>query len=221
MSANAEAASGPSLQREWWLNTLRVLRQPRAVFRVIRDEETEEGEVARQEPIFALIILAGTAAVLNFSTTARELMDDPGIDAALVPVLAFLAGLLYGVIGYWLGGLALLLGIRGAKGETSWRESRQILGYSLAPLAASLVVWPVRLALYGADSFRTGGSDEGAGSWIFTAIALGFLAWSLAVLLVGTREVYGWTTVRAIGALAFAALALACLALLALLAGGV
>ncbi len=219
MSANAEAAPGPSLQREWWLNTLRVLRHPRAVFRVIHDEETEEGEIARQEPIFALIILAGTAAVLNFSTSARELMDDPAIDGALVPVLAFLAGLLYGVIGYWLGGLAVLLGIRGAKGETSWRESRQILGYSLAPLAASLGVWPLRLALYGSDSFRTGGSDEGAGSWIFTAIALGFLAWSLAVLVVGTREVYGWTVVRAIGALSLAVLAMLGFGVLALVLG--
>lgn len=219
MSANAEAARGSSLQREWWLNTLRVLRHPREVFRAIRDEETEEGEVARQEPIFALIMLAGTAAVLNFSTTARELMDDPGIDGALVPVLAFLAGLLYGVLGYWLGGLALLLGIRGAKGETSWRESRQILGYSLAPLAASLAVWPVRLALFGADSFHTGGSDEGAGYWAFTAIALAFLAWSLAVLVVGTREVYGWTTVRAIGSLSLAVLAMLGFGVLALVFG--
>jgi hypothetical protein len=219
MSTNAETNRRAGLEREWWVNAVRVLRHPKAVYEAIRDEETEEGEVARQEPIFALIMLAGTAAVLNFSTTARELMDDPAIDAALVPVLAFLAGLLYGVLGYWLGGLALLLGIRGAKGETSWRESRQILGYSLAPLAASLVVWPVRLIVFGSDSFRTGGSDEGTGYWIFTAIALGFLVWSLVTLVVGVRVVYSWTSVRAIGALALTVLVMLGFGLLALVLG--
>jgi hypothetical protein len=219
MSTNAEATARSSLEREWWLNTVRVLRHPRAVYRVIRDEETEEGEVARQEPILALIILAGTAAVLNFSTTARELMDDPAIDGALVPVLAFLAGLLYGLLGYWLGGLALLLGIRGGRGETSWRESRQILGYSLAPLAASLVVWPVRLAVYGSDNFRSGGADNGAGAWIFTALALGFLVWSLVTLVVGVCEVYRWTAVRALGALALTVLVMLGFGVLALVLG--
>jgi hypothetical protein len=187
----------------------------------MRDEETDEAEIARQEPILALILLAGTATVLNFSSTSRQLMDNPDINGALVPVLAFLAGLLYGILGYWIGGLTVLIGIRGAKGEETYRGARHILGYSLPPLALSLVVWPVRLALFGSDSFRSGGSDEGAGYWIFSGIALAFLAWSLALLAIGVREIHGWTTVRAIGALAFAALALACLALLALLAGGV
>jgi hypothetical protein len=220
VSIQAPATSETSLQREWFRNALLVLLAPRAVFRAMRDD-SDAAAAARQEPIIALVFLAGIAAVLSFSSTSRELLDDPAVDGALVPVLAFLGGGIYGFAGYWIGAAALYLGVRGAKGEASYRSARHLVGYALAPLALSLlVVWPIRLAVFGSDSFRSGGSDEGAGYWAFTVAELCFLAWSLGVLALGVREVHGWTAIRSIGALALTVLALLGLGVLAVVVGG-
>jgi hypothetical protein len=74
------------------------------------------------------------------------------------------------------------------------------------PLALSLVTfWPVRLAVYGEDLFRTGGDDYGRGDSVFGGIYVGFAAWSLLLLLVGVRAVHGWTWGRAAAAVALAA----------------
>lgn len=214
------AATKPSEQRLWFLRSLQVLHRPGPVFHALGDDADAAAE-ARQEPVVALVFLAGIAAVLSFSTTARELLDDPAIDGALVPVLAFLGGGIYGFAGYWVGGLALYLGLRGAKGTGSYRQARHLLAYALAPLALSLlVVWPVRLAAYGGDNFRAGGADAGAGEWLFTGIHLAFLAWSLGLLAVGIRSTFRWTTIRAVGAIVYTVLALTGLAVLAILVGG-
>ncbi len=216
MSTEAQTTSEASLQKEWFRNALLVLREPKTVFRAMRDE-SEEAMDARAEPIIALVALAGIAAVLSFSATSRELLDDPAVDGALVPVLAFLGGAIYGFAGYWVGGLALYFGVRGAKGDGSYRSARQLLGFSLAPLALSLVVvWPLRLVIFGGENFRSGGSDEGAGFWAFTILSLCFALWSLVLLVVGVREVYEWTTLRAIGAMLVASLALLGFGVLAL-----
>lgn len=218
MSTHARADSG-SLQREWWLRTLMVLQAPRSVFQAMRDD-SDKAAGARQEPALLLALLAGIAAVLTFSSTTRELLDQPGVDGILVAVLAFLGGGIYGFAGYWLGGGALYLGVRGAKGVGSYRQARHILAYSLAPLALSLlVVWPVRLAVYGSDNFRTGGDDDGTGQWIFTGIGLAFALWALTLVLIGVREVHGWTTARSVGALIVTALALIGLGLFAVVIG--
>jgi hypothetical protein len=59
-------------------------------------------------------------------------------------------------------------------------------------LALSLfAVWPVRLAVYGEDLFRTGGSDHGAGNTAFVVLELVFVAWALALLVLGLRAVRG------------------------------
>src|SRR5262245_19315403 len=106
---SASATSEASLQREWFRNALLVLREPTTVFRAMRDT-SEDAVNARAEPILALVILAGISAVLSFSSTSRELLDDPAVDGALIPVMAFLGGAIYGLAGYWVGGLALYFG---------------------------------------------------------------------------------------------------------------
>ena len=74
------------------------------------------------------------------------------------------------------------------------------------PLGLSLVTfWPIRLAVYGEDLFRTGGDDYGRGDAVFGGVYLGFVAWSLLLLLVGVRTVHGWTWGRAAAAVALAA----------------
>jgi hypothetical protein len=218
-----EAAVGrddeAQLQRDWWLRVLMTLQAPRYVFQALRDDR-DIAAGARQEPTLALVLLSGIAAVLSFSPTTKTLLDNPERDGAVVAVLLFLAGGTYGFAGYWLGGGALHLGMRGAKAEMSYRQARHLLAYSLTPLAISLLtVWPIRLVAFGGDSFRTGGSDDGLPYWIFTGLELAALAWSLLLLLYGVQQLNGWTVVRALGALVYTAIAMVCLALLVALVG--
>ena len=93
----------------------------------------------------------------------------------------------------------------------NWRIVRRVsqslitIPYNRA-LAVSLVTfWPIRIAVYGEDLFRTGGDDYGRGDAIFGGVYLGFVAWSVLLLVVGVRTVHGWTLARAAGAVALAA----------------
>ena len=205
-----------SPERQWWLRTLAVFQSPRAVFSALRDD-SEEQATARQEPIIAIVLLAGIASILSAGATGR-LLDDPAIDGLLVAVLAFLTGALYGAVSYWIGGLFLHTGLRGAGGQGSFRRTRHILAFAAAPLALSLfVVWPVRLAIYGSDTFRTGGEDEGIGLQVFEGITGAFVLWSVALLVLGVRVVQGWRWGRALVAVALAVLAIAVVTALVLL----
>jgi hypothetical protein len=69
----------------------------------------------------------------------------------------------------------------------------------------SLAAWPVKLALFGGDAFRSGGEDAGADGTAFVVVEAVFLAWALGLLVVGVRAVHGWTWARAAGAVALAA----------------
>jgi hypothetical protein len=62
------------------------------------------------------------------------------------------------------------------------------------------------LAAFGSDLFRKGGSDSGVGGDVFLACQLGFLAWSLALLLYGVRTTYDWTWPRSAGAVGLLAI---------------
>ena len=212
MSAQAPAAK-PSPERTWWLRTLAVFQSPQAVFAALRDD-SEEAVEARQEPVLALVILAAIAAVLTSPTTGT-LMNNAERDSLEVAVLVFLAGLIYGVAGYWVGGGALYLGARAAGSTRSYRQARHALAFAAAPIALSLLVlWPVELAVYGSDLFRTGGSDSGsAGRWVFRGIEAGFYLWSFALLVLGIRAVNRWPVVRSLGALGLTAFALVAIAL--------
>nr|MDQ3823411.1 YIP1 family protein [Actinomycetota bacterium] len=182
--------TAPSDERAWLLRALLVLQSPRAVFAALRDD-SDDAARARQESITALVGLAGIAGVL-WTPVAGRLLDDPAVDELLVGVWAFVGGGLYGVCSYFAGGALLFLGLRSAGSAGSYRRARHLLAFALAPVALSLlVVWPLRLAAYGSDVFRTGGGDGGAADTLFAALALGFVAWSAVLLAVGTRTVHG------------------------------
>jgi hypothetical protein len=89
-----------------------------------------------------------------------------------------------------------------------------VLAFALVPVALSLVVWPVKLALYGGDWFRAGGRDTGGGGLAFDLIELAFFVWAGVLLVIGVRAVHGWTWARAGAACALALLAPVALALL-------
>jgi hypothetical protein len=201
---NATAEQAPSRQREWWLRTLAVFQSPRAVFTAMRDDSADAA-VARAEPITAIAILAGMAGVLS-TTLAGRLLDDEAIDGVSIVVWAFLGGGLYALTIYWLGGALLhgatvLLG-----GRSTYRTARHVLGFAAAPVALLLLlVWPVRLAVYGGDVFRTGGDDNGTGDVLFEGLGLAFAGWALLLLVIGTRAVHAWSAPRAAAAVVAAA----------------
>jgi Yip1 domain len=202
----SEATQQPQslLERSWWLRAPAVLVAPRAIFASLRDESSEDAE-SRQEPLAAIAALAGIAAVLP-SPTFRRMLNDPSVTLALVPVLAFVAGTLYAMVTYWLGGGLLYGAARRLGSEGSWRRARQTLALAATPLALSLLtLWPIRIAVYGEDLFRTGGDDYGRGDAIFGAVYLGIVAWCVMLLVIGVRTVQGWTWGRAGAAVALAA----------------
>ncbi len=203
----AEAPVAASREKEWWLRAVMVFQSPTAVFRALRDD-SDEAAGARQEPVLALVLLAAMAAILSWSPTTPTLFDRAGIDALLGAVLIFLAGGMYGLATYWLGGAALYFGARGAGSRGSYRRARHTLAYAAAPLALSLVVvWPLRIAVFGGDSFRRGGADDGGtGRWIFEALDGAFLAWAIVLLVLGIRAVERWSALRALVAVSLAGL---------------
>jgi hypothetical protein len=198
-----ERESARSAERDWWLRALAIFQSPRPVFAALRNDSDEEVE-ARQEPVLALVLLAGLAGVMLAPSTGR-LLDEALVDnsLAVVAVVLFFSGTIYGGATYWLGGAALLAGLTGAGSRGSYRRARHMLAFSAAPLVLGLVlVWPVRLAVYGSDVFRTGGSDGGTGSAVFEAILALFAAWAVGLLLYGISVVERWSLGRAAVSLA-------------------
>ena len=186
---NAAAEPTLSLQKEWWLRTFGIFQRPRVVFAALRDDSDEAAE-ARQEPVLAIILLAGIAGVLSTSLAGRVL-DEPAFENSVLVVLswAFVGGIVYATAVYWFGGLAVHALASGLRAGSSYRQGRHLLGFALAPIALSLLlVWPIRLAIYGDDVFRTGGSDDGAGDWIFESLILASYLWTFALMALGLLE---------------------------------
>jgi len=201
---STDLAPAPALERNWWLRSLAVLVAPRAVFASLRDDSQEAAEV-RQDPLVVIAVLAAVSAVL-VSQTFRRMLNDGSVSVGLIPVLAFIAGSLYAAAVYWLGGGLLYGAARRLGGEGGWLRARHLLALSATPLAVSLVTfWPVRIAVYGEDLFRTGGNDYGRGDAVFGAVYLCIVGWSVWLLVVGVRTVHGWTWGRAAATVMLAA----------------
>lgn len=187
----------------WWLRALLVLQSPRAVFAALRDESDNEAH-AREETILAIVLVTGIAGVLMTNVTGL-LLNEPEFDPLLVLVWAFVAGATHGFAAYFLVGALVYLGASFAGGVGSYRRARHVLAFAAVPLALTLLVWPVRLAVYGEDTFRRGGSDRGGGNAVFEALEVAALAWALALLVVGLRVVHDWSWPRALAATALPA----------------
>jgi hypothetical protein len=181
-----------------------VLQSPRSVFAALRDDSDEAAE-SRQDVAGALVWLAGISGILA-TTVASTLLDDVEIDGTLAAVWAFLAGGLYGFFLYYVVGKVSHVALRKLGSRGSFRRARHVLAFAATPIALALFVyWPIRIAVYGGDLFRSGGPDgRGAGpatAWLF----YGFVVWALALFLIGVRTVHGWTWARSVAGVAFTA----------------
>jgi hypothetical protein len=203
--ASAETPARPSaLERSWWLRAPAVLVAPHAVFVSLRDDSEEAAE-ARQEPITALAGLAGIAAVLG-TPVARHLLNDASFSVSLIPVWAFLGGAVYALAAYWIGGGLLYGAARRFGSLGSYRRARHLLTLSAAPVALTLfTLWPIRIAVYGQNLFRTGGTDWGPGDRAFGGLLYFAFAWSAVLLVIGVRAVHGWSWGRSLATVALAA----------------
>jgi hypothetical protein len=197
--------------REWWLRTVLVLTAPAAVFAALRDDSPESAS-KRSEPVLLIVWLAGMAYVLS-TPTAAHLMDDNDYDALLVAVWTFLAGGLFGGLGYFVLGAALHGADVALGSQGSYRRARHLLAFAAVPVALSLILLPVELALWGDAIFHAGGPDAGSGGRIFEAVEIGLLAWAGGLLVVGVRAVHGWTWGRSLTAAAAPAVLVAALVL--------
>jgi hypothetical protein len=209
VAARAESRTD---EKVWFLRALLVLQSPRSVFAALRDDSDDAAE-ARQDTTGAIVWLAGIGAVLATAVASR-LLDDVAMDGSLIAIWAFVAGGLYGFALYFIVGKVLHVALRRLGSRGSFRRARHLLAFAAAPLALALVVyWPVRIAIYGGDLFRTGGADgRGVGDvlgWVFYA----FVAWAFALLVIGVRTVHGWSWGRSLAGVAFASLIGAGLAL--------
>ena len=199
MTSSAEHAS---LDREWLLRTLVVLQAPRAVFAALRDDSDEAAQ-ARQEPVLALLWLSGIAGVL-LTPVARTLLDDPLRDGLVVAVWAFIGGGIYGALVFWGVGALVHGASRALGGRGSYRRARHLVAFASAPVALSLFLWPLGIAAFGGDLFRSGGSDAAAGGDVFYSVAATFGIWAVVLLAVGIRAVHGWTWGRSLVTLTLA-----------------
>src|SRR6185437_15090077 len=124
-----------------------VLQRPRPVFVALRSKDPES-LADRSEPILAIVILAGIAGVLSTSTAAH-LLDDRAYDDVNIAIWAFFGGGIYGAFSYWVLGALLYAGSKALGSQGTYRRSRHVLAFAAVPIALSLILWPVKLALYG------------------------------------------------------------------------
>ena len=204
MAATVDTPRTSALERSWWLRAPAVLVAPRAVFVSLRDD-SEEAVEARQEPITAIAALAGIAGVLA-TPVARHLLNDASFSVSLIPVWAFFGGIVYAVAVYWLGGGLLFGAARRFGSLGSYRRARHLLTLSATPIALTLfTVWPIRIAVYGQDLFRTGGTDWGPGDRAFGGVLYLAFVWSAVLLVLGVRSVHGWSWGRSLATVGLAA----------------
>jgi len=117
-----------------------------------------------------------------------------------------LGGVLYAAAVYWLGGGLLYGAARRFGSLGSYRRSRSLVALSGAPLALALfTLWPLRIAIYGENLFRTGGDDWGPGDRIFGGVLYLTFVWSAVLLVIGVRSVHGWTWGRSLATVGLAA----------------
>ena len=191
-------------EREWWLRAVLVLQAPRSVFAALRDD-SDEAASARQEPVTAIVFLAGVAIALTAARSAA-LLDDHDFDGLLVAVWVLAAGGVQGLFGYWIAGGTVFAGLSGVGDPGRYRSARHLVAFSAVPLVLLLaVVWPLRLVFFGGDLFRDGGSDHGAVAVALDVLELGIYLWAAGLVLLGIRVVRRLTWSRALAAYGIAA----------------
>ena len=212
MSAKAQSPPAQA-ERDWWLRLVLVLTQPASVFVWVRDDSDEAAAGAAGADHRGR--LPRGHRDLPLDPTAGRLFDEIEFDWLLVLVEAVVAGLLVGIQNFWILGGAVYLGGRAADSRATYRQARHVAGLATTPFVLSLLfVWPVRIAVFGKDAFRSGGSDHGAAEDVFRGFDAAFALWAIVLLVVGVRTLNGWSWPRTFASLAVAGVVFVLIALL-------
>lgn len=146
------------------------------LFERLRDDSL--GAAAERSDVVAGLAFAA-GVVLALAAGGDEMRDLDALDSL---VWVFVTGLVLGFAVYWVAGWALAFVVRRLGGAGGARTARHVLAFSFAPLVFALALWLL---------------------WPPLLLVLG--ASSLALLLVGLRDVYGWSVTRAGAAVVLAA----------------
>ena len=172
--------------------TRRLPASRRWCSRALRDDSDEAAE-ARQEPVLAIVLLAGFAGVLSTSLAGR-LLDNP--DSAARPFACWL----WGFSAAPSTGRHLLAG----RADGSRLASRASAGRAPTGRRAMSSASPPRRSRSRCfssgrsgsrstadDLFRNGRLDTGVGDKIFEGLVVVAFVWTLALVFVGARTVSG------------------------------
>lgn len=146
-------------------------------------EEPSEESGDRSEIVAGLAFAAGVAAAL--AAGGDELRDLDALDSF---VWIFVTGVVLGFVLYWIVGWALAFVVERLGGGGSRQRTRHVFAFSFLPLVLALVAWLIWAPL----------------------LAL-LAAASLVLLVLGLREVYGWSVARSGAAVVLAVVWLAAL----------
>jgi hypothetical protein len=138
------------------------------MFARLRDDSPDTA-AERADLVTGLAFAAGVAAALGAG--GEELRELDLLDSL---VWIFVSGVALGFALYWLLGVALAFVVRRLGGGGSPRQARHVLAFAFGPLVLALAVWLV-----------------------WPPLLLGLVASSVGLLVVGLREVYGWSLARA------------------------
>jgi hypothetical protein len=135
--------------------------------------------------------------VLGTNAFARAL-DDFELDGLTLAVIGFIAGGIYGLVGYFVLGFLAYAGARAA-GSTAPvvapARARRVRGSAARAVARRrLAAAPRGLRR---RRVRERGSDTGFGNHLFEALELAAIVWSLGLVVAGTRAYHGWSIGRA------------------------
>ena len=200
--------------RAWWRLVPRVLTRPTEVFVALRNDDETDVD-ARSEPILAIVIVAGMAAML-LTPAWGTLLDEESLDWIVLAVVTFIGGLLLRLRRLFPARLRRL-----ARG--SWRRPRDAgdgrHGSSsgsprFRSRSRSWSRLPAIVLAFGYDWFRTGGSDEGAGRAIVLVFAFASRALVARAGRRRPRTTFELPWRGVIGALALAIVLIATLAVL-------
>ena len=184
----ASAEHGRRVERDWWLRLVLVLTRPAPGLRLAARRHRRGRRTPGRSRSLLVGFLAGhrrSSSPRTASATRSTTSGSTAVDLAVTPSSPRCS---YGLVGFLvLGGARLPR--RTSGGLAAARiAARVTCSRSRAPFALSLLCRPVRLALYGADNFRSGGGDSGTGGAIFEAIEVAVVVWAWCCSRSGSRR---------------------------------
>ncbi|NOY06577.1 MAG: hypothetical protein GXO82_08120 [Chlorobi bacterium] len=183
-----------------------VIESPRRIFATIARSE-------QKNYVYLLFSLTGFGLAGLALWLARA--GEHSTNFAFLLITLVWSGPLAGLVGFSLAAVIFKTFFRSPYDAITYRQAAALLAYALVPLAASVAfIFPVELAVFGKVLFSFDPSPYAYKPIAFLILAgLDALAalWSIALVLVAFRTVYGVPYPRLIGGMVMALFAILCI----------